>query len=355
MSAYTFSVICSLILSLVLLLFQSILFVSLVDKLFCGINRNRLSTLNWFEKSLKFSAIIGYISLSLSALCITLLRLSDLAINGITHYYSTFHLILHSMYMVFMALAFTSAYFFMVCRLISTFERSTLKLSRLSIVIYIGNALITVVLGFILIIMTKSGHFDTSDLHILFAIIVIVPILALINSILSFNRRLLRMVSEQITNERSLSDDQLRLISAARKHTVLGVLLIINAMIALVAYGVATVAYKNSKNTGYYLILSTYLNDSPYFVIFDIIHVICLNFGSLLIYLGFTVNRHCYTGMCHYADGKFRRFCEDFAQKQIKGRGDKVTYQNVEEPDQDGTDAGVLTSDLESNETTALA
>ena len=339
MSSFLFSVVSSLILASTMSVFQISIQISLIKKLFCGINKGRFFKLTPYQKAVHVSAI-GYGFLGFDALCLVILRVHDLAINSVANYYSDIHIIVHSLYMMLAGCAFISHYIFGVSRLYVTFEDSSYKIKTITMYIHFGTLIFICISSLSMVIMAKLQIFDTAQiLNTLFGVVVALALLAQIHLIYAFNYRLFRMAldkrqatSPNDSDKIGLTQAQRNILSVVRKHTLLGVLLILIMFVGIIAYIAAVNIYSKSENArderiSYqnYLVMGTYLNSTWYIVFFDIINVIAFNTVTLCVYLGFSVNKSYYKFLCKSLDTCCKHFCESCVQCRM----DANNYENV--------------------------
>lgn len=358
MSLYTFSTVCSLLLGLCLFIWQTSLAISLIKKLYLdrkdkdtGGKRHKTS---FIRKSTQGSAITAFIFTAIAGLAIVIIHIYNASTESVSSRDSTIHATFHYIYLIFLALAYMTTYFFMLCRLYAIFEESVFRIKKWVICLHIGIVILTTILGFTFIILVYVG-LDALIGNILFAIMVFITIFAIIHLVFAFNYRLFKLVltqqsiiMDQSMGSLSLSGKQVKMLAVARRHTLLGVMMISLAFISIIDYAIAV-----SVNDGEYRIMSNYSVTQGYNVLFDIINVITLNLASLSIYLGFTVNKEYYVKICNKCDIKCKSLCETMAEKKINGdaaRGENnmtVTYNTIKIMPQTPSDIATPTTSAE--------
>ena len=353
MSAFDFSVIASLILALSLVIAQASLLISLIKKQMFGINTGRLSRLSLSQKAVQISAIFVFAGILLAGCCIVILRIHDLCIkDGITPYFSDVHQIFHSGWITFNSLALLSAVTLAFTRAYAVFENSIYAIKPLTIKIHIAVSIFWSMSGMIFVCLAKLKLYNVIVWDTGFGINALVVIAQLFHLIWVFNYRLFRLaLDDQQCNEQSsmdnqneitmdnshvnddkmvqLTDKQKTMLAVVRKHSILGIFIVIFLLLANVNYLLAVQVYLKSKNASdsrieypHYLSLGTYLNSTKYMVIFDIILVLTFNLVTFTAYLGFSVNQKYYQYFCHYIDFKCKTFCEWKAKKKLDKNDD---------------------------------
>eukprot|EP01083_Nonionella_stella_P031420 86055_1 len=313
MYEFVFSPIASLILGSILTTFQITLAILLIHKLFFGLNKERSTPLS-IAKAMQFSAIFALILESCAGVTgiiriIYILSTHQIPYNAyISIYYSR---------LACNAFVYIALYFFLLCRMYHTFNDTYLAIKRCTIIIHIIVATLTIVLAFIMFTLALLGYgYET---RIVFAATAVLPILAFIHLIYAFNARLFELVLTQrrtIQNDPDnigLSEQQIYLLRIVRKHTLLGVLMMICAFVILVIY-----IYGVYVSRGRYTTLSTYDEQFTYYVLFDIFIVLSLNVASYGLYLGFSINQTQYKWFCGKCDHKCKILCENIAESKLK-------------------------------------
>lgn len=311
-----------------------------------------MSKLTFSQNSVQISAIGTFLFFGLSAVMIIMIRLHDLHIKGVTDYFECITMTTRILYQIFMYLGYNCAYIFMFSRLYATFEDSDFKVTKKTIYIHITVAIFSLLSSWTLIALAKVQFCHAEVLDTLYGLSSIPGFIAQIYLVFSFNHRLFKMALQvktsvafsprceptetddksqteiQMENNGTLNEKQIFVLTVVRKHTILGVIMLLTMFIILIDYLIAVNIYATSENHDHpliqyphYLIFGTYLDATCYMVIFDIIHVLCLCIVSLSIYLGFSTNKSYYQKLCNSFDLQCKELCESLAGAKVTGYG----------------------------------
>ena len=357
--SFTFSIISSLTLAILFVMFQAFLLISLLRKSFCGINGNRMCKLTLSQKSVQVSAIGAFFFFGLSAVMIIMIRLHDLHIEGVTDYFACITMTTRILYQIFMYLGYNCSYIFMFSRLYATFEDSDFKVTKKTIYIHIIVAVFSLFSSWTLIALAKVQFCHAAVLDTLYGLSSIPGFIAQIYLVFSFNYRLFKMAVQsktsvafsprcdqshtdhhksQTQNKDTLNEKQRFVLAVVRKHTILGIILLLTMFVILIDYLIAVNIYATSENHNnpliqypHYLIFGTYLDATCYMVLFDIIHVLCLCTVTTSIYLGFSTNKSYYQYLCDSIDLRCKELCESLAGAKVTGYGNLANDTEVSE------------------------
>ena len=314
MSSFLISAVSGLILGLMLFIFPCALGIMLVHKLFFGKDKVELSELSLDERALQISGTVSFLFSALSGLMILIVHIYKFQLDTTSHtdYADATVSALRSAYLLFNAFGFIATYFFLVCRLYATFKGSIYSINTTTISIHIGIGILTVFIGLMsfVLVMVNVNRFI---INLLFAACGLLPICTLIQLIYAFNHRLFQIVYQQrqILATKKLPETQIKLMGTVRRHTIIGVIIILLSFLLLVIYFIAILV-----TNGEYAIVSSYPNAEAYRLIFDVFNVLAFSLGALAIYLGFTVNHKLYAKLCSACDRKCGCLCEQLVQSK---------------------------------------
>lgn len=281
-----------LLIGILSILLQIPLFISLLKQFYCNKQQE-------IERSYKWSVICIFI---FSIICsITGIKTAIFLIPD------TIHLTAISIneWISFIAISAESLfiYSFLLFRIYYTFKQSIYEMQRF--IIYLHT--INIALIFLSLILTIFSGYALL-LWIILLTIGYIHLLYLFNDnlfVLMLSQKD-TMLNEYKTSE--LSERQINILSTIRKHTILGVFIVVSNLLLI----------------GVYLLLFVIpmmtLTDTMTYVVLCIVNFIAYIFitvAPLCIYLGFQKNQKLYLKICGVCDGKCKDLCIRFTERKL--------------------------------------
>ena len=317
MSSFLVSTISGLILGSSVFIWQLSIALLLIKKLFFGRRRKiKLSDLSFDEKAVQFTAITVCFFFALSGFTIATVYIYKLRTDMSVYAMDDQNvLLLRFVFTSFNTLAFDSMYFFLICKVYSAFKGSAYAIKKCVIAIHSAiclTATLTVMVSFAMAIF----NYDKYALKLPVALCLLLPFSAFFHLFYTFNHGLFHIVLQQ-RQQQSLKHD--RIMAAARKHTIIGISVMLMGFLGFATYIIALVI-----EGGDYFLLSVYPNSKAYKIVFDIMIVPALNLTSFVLFLGFAVNQALYKGLCNLCDATIASLCETLVQSQLNKKGQPI-------------------------------
>ena len=324
-SDYLFSAISGLLIGSFVFIWHASLVILLIQRSFFGTNNIKFADLSIDGKALQLSGIIAFSLISMAGLSVIILNIYKLQFDAsLTIHTDPIISALRFVLKSCLALSYIAFYFFLVCRLHSTFKHSTFAIKTWIIKIHFVIGLLTVPVGLIAYILVLNGADRFTAMLTFFSVSPLI-LLAFVHLFYAFNNGLFQIVLQQrqsiISEKVKLSDNAIRLMVSVRKHSMIGVFVILLGFLAMIAYFFGVYVEK-----GDYAIVSTYHVSKAHFAVVDIIIVCCLDLACLTMFLGFAVNDGLYGRLCKVCDHTFALLCLWIVHSRIN----KGIHVNVE-------------------------
>ena len=226
------------------------------------------------------------------------------------------------LYFVLIGWAMTFGYIFLYSRLIQTFKESVYELDIILKYVHIFIIIVCQLLIFSLLISLSVSSL-VAFYFLLGSAFFIVGI-GWLHLIFSFNYNLFRLVLQQKNNGNNDPDAtsikldirQHRMLSVVRKHSILGLCMMmvlgINLIITVIAYfGGVGIQTNDEFNLD---------SDVTITIIWAIGHFSSINTFFICLYIGFWSNHKCYQCMCGCIDSKCKKCCEMVTKSKIQQR-----------------------------------
>ena len=204
-------------------------------------------------------------------------------------------------------------YSFMILRLYQTFNETLYEVKPAVLWLHIVLIVYVAIGGFFFpfVLLQDVGN----DTKVIFIIIILIPFcMGLTHLIHSFNYKLFQLVLLQrqslTTNsndtQQNLDERQLKLLKTIRKHTILGIFIILAQLIIMfvgvLIYGLSD-KNVNEISIGYWIITD-----------------ICIIMETTSLFIGFSDNNNRYICLCKYCDNLCSDICINCAKKSIKSK-----------------------------------
>ena len=292
------------------------LFITLLKKLYCGVNAanknidiiSQIITISVFMFNIIYSLCLFafhiYISLAYS---------HDKHINDLIFY--IFPIIIG----ISLSGGFVSIYIYLLFKIKNTFNETVYQIKSRIIYLHIIN--ITFIFSsfcIIFFILTFSRNTVKTGL-ILHSSLFFLLTIGYIHLLFTFNHNLFLLVLSQrqiISKSKKnieLNERQHALLETIRKHSILACFMIFISF-AFVIMAIVVSRYYDGYQ--YENIIIQYLWIITLFIF--------MNTGPLCIYLGFTMNRNMYTKLCGVCDKKCKNLCITMAEKKLNKKSTKA-------------------------------
>eukprot|EP01084_Bolivina_argentea_P069488 126428_1 len=202
-------------------------------------------------------------------------------------------------------------YWFMIQRVKDTFKDTIYEMSKIKFIMHTVNFVIIAILWiFWPAVVSKHVSIVIQDIYIVY--IYIAYACGCTHLIYIFNQNLFSLVMLQKQTGNSLNVQQLKLLTTIRKHTILGVMLVLMELVYLAITLINNTLTRSS--------LEVYIATT-------VIASICTFVSSLCLYLGFNVHQKWYNWFCKYCDTACSILCINAAKSRMVSENDG--YSNV--------------------------